>query len=240
MNDLNNKLLSYKIIDNSDAGLTVIFNQPSSETLTRKIVTIQQLIKDSIGRNLLEIIPSYQSITVLYDLLRISKENLEVELSKILNNSIEPSNYQSKLLEIPVCYQTEYALDLPQLAKRCQMSEQQVIAIHTKETYLVHMLGFLPGFLYLGGLSSQLYCPRKNNPSTRIPAGSVAIGGNQTGIYPVESPGGWHIIGRTPLPMFDPTSDNPAIASPLDQIKFITIGQPEFLKLQKQYKETNQ
>ncbi len=240
MNVADSCSFSYKIVDNGDAALTIIFDEPSSEILTRKIVTVQQKIKDSSGDDFLDIIPAYQSITILFDLLKISKDNLKKKLSDILNQSIEPSNYQSKLLEIPVCYESEYALDLSELARHCQMSERQVIATHTSEMYLVHMLGFLPGFLYLGGLSSRLYCPRKNNPTARIPAGSVGIGGEQTGIYPVESPGGWHIIGCTPTPMFDPTRDNPAIASPLDRVKFIAIGQSEFLKLQKKYEETTQ
>ena len=233
------KTLSYKIVDNGDSGLTIIFSEPSGEHLTRKIIGLQQLIQNSFRDALLDIIPAYQSITLLFNLLGISKDEIKVKLSDILNSPIDSSNYQSKLIEVPVCYESKYALDLATLAKHCNMTEQQVIKIHTSQTYLVHMLGFLPGFLYLGGLSSQLYCSRKNNPATRIPAGSVGIGGEQTGIYPVESPGGWHIIGRTPLPMFAPTNDNPAIASPLDRIKFIAIEQSEFLELQKQYRETN-
>jgi len=234
-----NHRLSYSVVDNGDTALTIIFDEPCSEALTRKIVTVQQLIKNSIGSNCFDIIPAYQSITLIFDLLKTSKNEFKDELLKILEQPIEPSSYLSKLIEIPVCYDSEYALDLAELANYCNISEQQVITAHTSKIYLVHMLGFLPGFLYLGGLSSQLYCPRKNTPATRIPAGSVAIGGDQTGIYPVESPGGWHIIGRTPLPMFDSTKNNPAIASPLDEIKFIAIGQSEFLELQKQYKEAN-
>lgn len=240
MKDFDNNSLPFKIIDNGDAGLTVIFDQAPSEFLTRKILSIQLLIQSSLRDVIHDIIPAYQSITILFNLLEITKSNLKEKLSGILNKPIEPSNYQSKLLEIPVCYEPEYALDLPAFARHCEMIEQQVIELHTSQTYLVHMLGFLPGFLYLGGLSSQLFCPRKNSPATRIPAGSVAIGGEQTGIYPVDSPGGWHIIGRTPLAMFDPTKDKPAIASPLDKIKFISIGQSEFLDLQKRHKETSQ
>lgn len=233
-----NNRLSYNIIDNGDAGLIIIFNEPSSEALARKILGIRQSIQSSLRDKLLDIIPAYQSITLLFDLLEISKSNLKEILSEILKTPIAPSNYQSKLLEVPVCYEFECAIDIAALAKHCKMSIQQVIEIHTGQIYLVHMLGFLPGFLYLGGLSSQLYCPRKNNPATRIPTGSVGIGGDQTGIYPVESPGGWHIIGRTPLPMFNPTNDNPAIASPLDRIKFTAIDLSEFLKLQKQHEKT--
>jgi len=239
MNDSKNDSLSFRIVDNGDSALTVIFNQTPSEFLTRKIRSLQQLIRDHFHNIVHDIIPAYQSITILFNLSAISKSNLKEKLSDILNKPIEPSNYQSKLLEIPVCYESKYALDLAALATHCNMTVQQVIEVHTSQTYLVHMLGFLPGFLYLGGLSAQLHCPRKINPATRIPAGSVGIGGEQTGIYPVDSPGGWHIIGRTPLPMFDPTKNNPAIASPLDKIKFISIGQSEFLELQKRHKETN-
>ncbi len=239
MNVTHSHSLWYKIVDNGDSGLTIIFDEMPSENLTRKIVSLQQQIRNAFRDKYLDIIPAYQSVTVLFNLLEISKDNLKKTLSDILNKPTKPSNYQSRLLEIPVCYEFEYAKDLAELAKYCQITEQQVIDIHTSKTYLVHMLGFLPSFLYLGGLSPQLFCPRKNNPATRIPAGSVGIGGGQTGIYPVESPGGWHIIGCTPLPMFDPTRDNPAIALPLDKIKFISVGQSKFLELQKQYKEPN-
>jgi KipI family sensor histidine kinase inhibitor len=233
-------LVQYKIVDNGDSALTVIIDDNSSEELTRKIATLHQLISISLKGKLADIIPAYQSITILLKPLTISKRELFDELVKILSHPIQPIKYQSKLIEIPVCYEAKYAPDLATISNHCQLSEQQVITMHSEQTYLVHMLGFLPGFLYLGGLSPRLNCPRKNNPATRIPAGSVAISGEKTCIYPTTSPGGWHIIGRTPLTMFDPQNENPAIAAPLDRIKFVAIEQSEFLELQEQHTEPNQ
>ena len=137
-------------------------------------------------------------------------------------------NYTPKLIVIPVCYEEEFAPDLHHVATHCKLSKDALIEAHTRETYLVHMLGFLPGFLYLGGLNPHLYCPRKTTPATNINPGSVAIGGNQTGIYPVASPGGWHIIGRTPIALFCPEAKQPFIASALDKVNFVAISRAEY------------
>jgi len=224
-----------RIVDNGDAGLTIFYDQPTSEKLTRKIVTIDKEIRNSMGKSILDVIPSYQSITVIFSLLELSKRQAKKKLRDILKIPIEPSNYISKLLEIPVCYGGSYGSDLAYLGGHCHLSEKRIIQEHTQNEYLVHMLGFLPGFLYLGGLNESLFCPRKNRPELRIPKGSVGIGGNQTGIYPIESPGGWQIIGRTPVPLFDPARDTPAFASPLDRIRFVAISHSEFLALEQDY-----
>ncbi len=224
--------MKYQIIDNGDSGLTLIFEEPIGEPLTRKIVSLDRTIKATLADCLFDLIPSYQSLTLLFSPLKISKKNLIKKISKFLQEPIEPSNYHSKILEIPVCYEFEYAKDLSKLAKYCGMTVEQVIHLHSSSDYMVHMLGFLPGFLYLGGLPPQLYCPRKRNPELRVPAGSVAIGGSQTGVYPVESPAGWHVIGRTPITLFDPTKENPVIASPLDRVNFVSICKSDYVVLQ--------
>lgn len=137
------------------------------------------------------------------------------------------------MIEIPVCYDKEFAPDLSYVANYCGLTEAQIVSLHSEPEYLVHMLGFLPGFLYLGGLNQQLYCPRKTTPAKAISTGSVAIGGQQTGIYPISSPGGWQIIGRTPLKLFNPDNSEPAIASPLDKIKFVPIIKQVFKQIEK-------
>ncbi len=223
--------LNYSIVNNGDSALTILFEEPACEALTRKIMSVVESIKDIFDKNLLDIIPSYQSISVIYQPLSLSKETVQRKLSNILSKPINASRYWSKLIEIPVCYDDIFALDLKAVASHCGISEQRIIEIHSSKPYLVHMLGFLPGFLYLGGLDSQLYCPRKEVPANRVIAGSVGIGGNQTGVYPVDSPGGWNIIGRTPTVLFNPTQDNPVIASPLDQVRFVPISHAEYLTL---------
>lgn len=133
-----------------------------------------------------------------------------------------------------MCYQGAYAPDLESLAEYCNLSPADVIQQHTQNNYLVNMLGFLPGFLYLSGLADPLNCPRKEMPSLKISAGAVGIGGNQTGVYPVESPGGWHIIGQTPISIFSPAAKQPFIAQPLDKIRFVPIDIEKFQQLKRQ------
>jgi len=225
--------MSYEIVDNGDSALTVIFDNKLSEELTRKIMTFQHFVSNSLKEKVADIIPAYQSLTIILKPETISKRELFNTLFERLSYPIQPFKYKSKLIEIPVCYELEYAPDLAVLSNRCQLSEQQVITIHSEKNYLVHMLGFLPGFLYLGGLDSRLNCPRKTIPATQVPQGSVAIGGQQTGVYPVRSPGGWHIIGRTPLKLFNPKKEIPVIASPLDKVKFVPINRSEFVHLER-------
>lgn len=222
-----------KILDNGDSSMTVYFDLPISKALTTKIIQLCAAIKNTFDKEILEVIPAYQSLTIIYESLIISRKDIRYKLINIVNSPLPKITTQSKLINIPVCYDGEYGPDLKYLANYNKLSKQQVIQRHTEPTYLVHMLGFLPGFLYLGGLDKSLFCPRKSTPAIKIPKGSVGIGGEQTGIYPCSSPGGWQLIGRTPLSIFAPNAKNPFIASPLDEIKFYSIKQSEFQELEK-------
>jgi len=221
----------YKIVDNGDSAITIIFKQQPSEVLTRKIIALERIISLDFDNKLHQIIPSYQSITLCFNPLKLAKNELINQLNKLLSSSIKPSDTPSKLIKIPVCYQPNFAPDLSKVAERTGLSIDKIVSLHTSTKYLVHMLGFLPGFLYLGGLDKRLYSSRKKSPRNFVPSGSVGIGGKQTGIYPVDSPGGWQIIGRTPLKLFDPNSDYPAIARPLDRIQFVSITTEKFKQL---------
>lgn len=134
-------------------------------------------------------------------------------------------------VEIPVCYGGEYGPDLDALAEHARLSRDEVIGRHVAAGYTVAMLGFAPGFPYLLGLDPALHVPRRADPRTRVPAGSVAIGGAQTGIYPRELPGGWNLIGRTPLVLFDPDRDPPCLLAPGDRVRFCAISAEEFAAL---------
>ena len=219
----------FKIVMNGDSAITILFNEDTSERLTQKILSLVALIKNHLNELIIDIIPAYQSLTISFNSKNINADKLIMEVELLFNLPFNGTEYQPKIIEIPVCYENEFSPDLESLAQHCKLTTEEVIALHCQPNYLVHMLGFLPGFLYLGGLSDKLFCPRKSTPAISIPAGSVAIGGNQTGIYPVSSPGGWHIIGRTPLNLFDPNSEQPFIANPLDKIKFLSIPKDEFL-----------
>lgn len=139
-----------------------------------------------------------------------------------------------RIWEIPVCYDLELGRDLESLAINKNMEIEEVIEIHSQSEYRLHFYGFLPGFMYLNGLPEILFSPRKSIPDREVPAGSVAIGGNQTGIYPSSSPGGWHLIGQSPLPIFDPKKNPPVWAEVGDKIKFSPISKSDFFKLKQE------
>jgi inhibitor of KinA len=144
------------------------------------------------------------------------KEDLTNEISK------------QRILEIPVCYAKPFAPDLETLALQNQLTTEEVIQLHTAKVYRVYMIGFLPGFAYMGKVDHRIAAPRKSQPRTNIPAGSVGIAGEQTGIYPLVSPGGWNIIGQTPLKLFDAARPDPVLFQPGDRVHFYSISQNEF------------
>lgn len=150
---------------------------------------------------------------------------------QFLKIKIKPKELSSQVWEIPVCYASEYGYDLGSLAIAHRMTVNEVIAMHSSVTYRLHFFGFLPGFPYLNGLPDQLHTPRKPVPDRTVEAGSVAIGGSQTGIYPQESPGGWHVIGRSPISLFSLEKNPPVFASPGDLWKFEPIDADEMEKM---------
>ncbi len=225
-----------KVQWNGDSALTLFFDEEASEDLTRHILSLINVFKSTFPEMIVEAIPAYQSLTLCFEPLSIAPASIEDSIRQVIDNGItdakETQTSQNiEIMDIPVCYQGAYAPDLISLAAYCKLSPDEVIQQHTKKTYLVNMLGFLPGFLYLSGLDEQLHCPRKESPSLNVPAGAVGIGGNQTGVYPVASPGGWHIIGQTPLSLFNPTAKEPFIAQALDRIRFVPIDVEMFEKL---------
>lgn len=219
---------------NGDSALTLFFDAEVSETLTLSILSLAEACSVNYSEALLEAIPAYQSLTLCFDFQAIEAETIEASISKIIDKGFDKITTNSKVIEIPVCYHDTYAPDLVSLAEHCNLRVDDVIQQHTQTTYLVNMLGFLPGFLYLSGLPEHLHCPRKKTPSLQVPAGAVGIGGNQTGVYPVASPGGWHIIGQTPLSLFNPKAKQAFIAQPLDKIQFVPISVEEFKRLKQE------
>lgn len=221
---------------NGDSALTLFFAEEAGEGLTRHILSLAEEFKSTFPGMLIEAIPAYQSLTLCFDLLAIETDSIEKSLRQVIEKGITETTgkVSSRLIEIPVCYQGAFAPDLESLAEYCNLSPVEVIQQHTQNSYLVNMLGFLPGFLYLSGLADQLNCPRKEIPSLNVSAGAVGIGGDQTGIYPVDSPGGWHIIGQTPISIFSPTAKQPFIAQPLDRIRFVPIDIEKFEQLKRE------
>jgi KipI family sensor histidine kinase inhibitor len=180
-----------------------------------------------------DLVPGYASLTVHFDPLANpcaddAARNLAESIQSIFSTLIQTDNGAGRLIEVPLCYGAEFGPDLAALAQHCGLSEEIVCARHCAVEYTVALLGFAPGFPYLLGLDPSLETPRRANPRTRVPPGSVAIGGAQTGIYPRELPGGWNLIGRTPERLFDPSRASPALLTPGDRVRFHPIDAVQF------------
>ena len=174
-----------------------------------------------------EAVPTYRSLAIYYDPLRIGRGALKENIDELLCSTLDQVEHKSRVVEIPTVYGGECGPDLEFVARHTGLSEHEVICLHTEPLYHVYMLGFTGGFPYLGGLSERLSVPRFHTPRLKVPAGSVGIAGTQTGVYPLESPGGWRIIGRTSLCLFDPSRRIPTLILPGDKVRFVRIPQRE-------------
>lgn len=217
-----------KILPAGDQALVVEFGNEISEELNRKVQILNKKIKSMDISGIMETIPTFRSLMVVYDPEKVSFDKLKKILSNIRLDPGAEGNKSGRVVEIPVCYGGEFGEDLPDVASHAGLTEEEVIALHASKEYNIYMLGFLPGFPYLGGLDKRLHTPRLENPRTRIPAGSVGIGGEQTGIYPFDSPGGWRLIGRTPLKLYDPEREEPFLFEAGDYIRFVPITKEEY------------
>ncbi len=198
------------------------------EKILAEVLVVKNKIKANSHKAVQDFIIGYNSLTVVYsDFIKDIGE--EVEYLKSLA-SIKSSEHKtdSKIWEIPVCYDDQFGIDLEAMSGQIKLSKQEIIDEHSKALYKVFFIGFLPGFMYLGGLDKKLFMPRKETPRLQIEKGSVGIGGSQTGIYPAQSAGGWNIIGKTPIPLFDVEQDPPCFVKPGDQIRFKPISLEEF------------
>ncbi len=185
---------------------------------------------------MIEYIPAYTTVAIFYDPFLIrerQKTHSPYEwvcqwIREVVANLGESSAKSGRVVEIPVCYGGEMGPDLQVVAEHHGISQEEVVSIHAGREYLVYMIGFAPGFPYLGGLSEKIATPRRHSPRLRIPAGSVGIAGKQTGIYPLETPGGWQIIGRTPLRLFHPDGDPRSLLQAGDQVRFVPITMDQY------------
>jgi len=210
---------------------------PAINTATHAIIRrlFRQLQQASLSY-VTDLIPAYHTLTVVFDATLLPNEHSSIspgdqvlqKIVQLLSESYMTLSEESRLLQIPVCYHASLAPDLPSLAAHHQLSTDELIRIHVSTTYRVFMLGFLPGFAYLGPVDQRIVAPRHNRPRSNVPAGSVGIAGAQTGIYPMQSPGGWQLIGRTPLQMFTPQLLPPCLLQPGDEVAMYPISLEEF------------
>ncbi|MCK8825410.1 5-oxoprolinase subunit PxpB [Fuchsiella alkaliacetigena] len=219
-----------KFLPAGDRALVMELGAEVSPVINRKIRNLSLGIRKQGIKGIEELLPTYRSILINYNPLLIQRRELIRELKKIEKSISDFNLPQPKLVEIPICYGGEYGLDLEYVAQYNNLSPIEVIELHSAEEYLIYMLGFTPGFAYLGGLAEQIATPRLKEPRVEIPAGSVGIAGQQTGIYPISSPGGWQLIGRTPLKLFDPQRQIPILEGIKagNYLKFIPITEVKY------------
>lgn len=214
-----------------DQAVTVEWGSTIDEHINRQVHAFARKAEELFHPAITEVVPTYRSATVHYRPEVFSYEELKQLLLSLTQGGAEEAE-ELPVVEIPVCYGGEYGPDLEEVAQHCSLTPEEVIARHTAPTYRIYMLGFTPGFPYLGGMDPSIAAPRRKEPRIHIPAGSVGIAGEQTGVYPIVSPGGWQLIGRTPLRLFDPQREQPILLSAGAGIRFVPIDEETFRKME--------
>ena len=209
------------IVPLGDSSLLVQLGDEIDLTVNRRVHALASLIEASSIKGIIETVPGYVTLLVHYDPSVFSFTEIKNHLRAEILQMEEIASRKPRRVEVPVRYGGEYGPDLEFVALHCDLQVEDVIRIHTERTYTIFMMGFTPGFPYMGKLDDAIITPRLEAPRTRVPAGTVAIAGSQTGIYSIDSPGGWQLIGWTPLKLFEPESDIPFLFSPGDEVKFI-------------------
>ena len=209
-----------------DSSLLVSFEKEISTTTNQKVISLFKAIELKEGVAFL--IPAYNSLTVGINQQIWSLHEATIFLREIAGTLEKQEPIKGKKYIIPVCYEEAFALDLGDITKALGITRSKIIELHTSKTYRVFMLGFVAGFAYMGTLDAKLESPRKANPRLSVPTGSVGLAGLQTGIYPTEAPGGWQIIGRTPLVIFSPERASPTLLNAGDEVRFRAISSDEY------------
>jgi inhibitor of KinA len=220
----------YRIM--GDRAVLVELGDKISPEVNLRVRELSVILMENPIEGVIETVPAYRSLLIIYDPLNLEIATLQHRIEDIQKKIGRIQIPEPKTMEIPVVYGGEYGPDMEWVARYHNIRVEEVIQLHTGTTYQVYMIGFMPGFPYMGELPKGLDTPRRETPRTVIPQGSVAIAQRQTGIYPVESPGGWQIIGRTPLKLFNPLHSPPALLEMGDVVQFFSIGEEEFKQWQ--------
>ncbi|MBR1698070.1 MAG: 5-oxoprolinase subunit PxpB [Anaerovibrio sp.] len=225
-----------RILTVGDCAVSVEFGQEISLEINHKVMALKMVLEQKPIRGIVEMIPTYCSLLIQYDPMELRYGQLREKLYTLVNQLDKVEMPPKQVVEIPVAYGGEYGPDLGEVARVHNISEDEVIKLHTEPEYPIYMLGFVAGFPYLGGMNKAIATPRKKSPRLKIEAGSVGIAGEQTGIYSVESPGGWQIIGRTPLKLYDVNRNEPVLLKAGQYIKFKPITKEEFRAMENEHK----
>jgi KipI family sensor histidine kinase inhibitor len=216
-----------------DSALVIEFGDKVSPEINAKVRRLSKFLEASLVDGVTEVVPTYRSLLVHYDPCMSSLKELRSRLRKAIRESEKVSLDGSRRVIMPVRYGGEFGPDIGDVATYNKISVEDVIHIHSNTDYVVYMIGFIVGFPYLGELPKSIACPRLKTPRVKVPAGSVGIAGTLTGIYPVEAPGGWRLIGRTPLKLFDERSDPPSLLQAGDSVQFQSVTQSEYGEIAK-------
>jgi len=225
-----------RFLSAGDQALTVEFGNEIDFDVNRRVYAFADIVAEADLAGVVEMVPSYRSLLVQYDVGRTGRSALEDALRGLANTlpaEAEDDDTGREVFELPVIYGGEDGPDLEDVAEHAGLSVDEVIAIHSGTAYQVYMLGFAPGFPYLGGMDPRIACLRLSTPRVRLPAGSVGIAESQTGVYPMASPGGWRIVGRTPAPLFTPETDPPVAILPGKHIQFVPVDAAEAREIEK-------
>lgn len=226
-----------KYLPSGDKAVVMEFGNEISREVNARIRNLINLMDEAQICGVEELLPTYRSIMIMYDPMKIEYGKLVENLEALSHKTVEGEEEKIRIVEIPTLYGKEYGPDIDFVANHNNITVDEVVRIHTGTDYLVYMLGFTPGFTYLGGMSEKIATPRLSSPRAKIPAGSVGIAGSQTGMYPSETPGGWQLIGRTPLKLYNPEQEPPVLLSAGDYVRYVSVSQYEYDQILKQVNE---
>lgn len=227
-----------RILPAGDKAVVVEYGDEISEECNKRVLNLYSALKKLGDSGITSMIPTYRSLLIKYEPLKLAVDELTRLIAKC-DETASADVFKPKVLEIPVAYGGDFGQDLDFVAEYHHMTPDEVINIHTSVVYRIYMLGFTMGFAYLGGMSEKIATPRLEKPRTEIPAGSVGIAASQTGIYPVASPGGWRLIGKTPVRLYDPLREKPILLEAGNYIKFVRVSLEEFYNIEERIKKND-
>jgi len=222
---------TFRIVPVGDATLVAEFEERIDPAVNARAVATAETLRAASIAGVRDVVPTYRSVAVYFDPLLTDHGGLVRRLEEAAAEPARAGSGDRPLIRVPVCYGDDFGPDLPEIARFAHASETEVVEIHTSRTYRVFMLGFMPGFAYMGMVDSRIAAPRRENPRVRVPRGSVCVAGVQTSVHPVDAPSGWHLIGRTPVRPFDLARPNPFLMKPADEVQFYAIDRLEFERL---------
>ena len=223
-----------KFLPAGDKGLVVQFGDEISEAINDSVNKLMKLLIENDIDSIEEMIPTYRSLLVIYNPNLMRYSEIVMIIKGLLTESTSDLSNESIVYEIPTLYGGDVGIDLDFVAENAGMSKDEVINIHSSREYRIYMLGFSPGFPYLGGMDERIATPRLTKPRPKVSGGSVGIAGKQTGIYPVDSPGGWRFIGKTPIKLYDENRDDPILLKSGNYLKFVPISEEEYMNIEKE------